>query len=482
MHRPVALPTRFRRRLTVAFVLVAGLSAGVLALGSFLLVREARLRDSLDRARDEAEFNLRQARELSTDADVQQFVDNVQRQRRIATKALVGDLEVASAPNLDPPIPSGLRELVGRGQLGYQRLDVHGEPYLVVGGRPAGSEVELYFLFPEQGLRSDLGELAVVLVLGWLLVVVAALLVGRVVAGRTLAPVAEAARASRALAGGLLSTRLEETRDEFGAWAASFNEMAAALEGKITELQAAEARERRFTSDVAHELRTPLTALVGEAAMLKEHLDRMPADARRPVELLVADVERLRRLVEDLLEISRLDAGRESVESRPVDLGALIEATVRSRGWSEHVRVEPAAVEVRSDPRRLERIVANLVANAVDHGGPIVTVRLALANGDAIVEVADDGPGIPPERLPHVFERFYKGDPSRSGSGSGLGLSIARDQARLLGGNVEVWSEPGAGTRFTLRVPVAEPLPAGDGPVARGGDDQARTLDRGGEP
>ncbi|HEX6331190.1 MAG TPA: HAMP domain-containing sensor histidine kinase [Actinomycetota bacterium] len=482
MHRPVALPTRFRRRLTVTFVLVAGLSAAALALGSFLLVREARLRDSLDRARDEAEFILRRAVDLTPEADLEQFVGNVQRQRRIAAKAVVGDVEVASAPDLDPSIPAGLRELVGRGQLAYQRLDVAGEPYLMVGGRPAGSRVELYFLFSEEGLRRDLTELGTVLVLGWLVVVVVALLVGRLVARRTLAPVAEAARAARSLAGGTLSTRLEETRDEFGAWAASFNDMAAALEAKISELQAAEARERRFTSDVAHELRTPLTALVGEAAMLREHLDRMPTDARRPVELLVSDVERLRRLVEDLLEISRLDAGRETVESRPVELGALVEATVRSRGWADRVRVERSDVEVRSDPRRLERIVANLLGNAVEHGGPNVAVHVTRAGGDALVEVADDGPGIPPDRVPHVFERFYKADPSRSGSGSGLGLSIARDQARLLGGDVEVSSEAGAGTRFALRLPVAESLPGGDGAVAPTDDDGARTLDRGGEP
>lgn len=482
MHRPVILPTRFRRRLTVTFVLVAGLSAGALALGSFLLVRGARLRDSLERARGETEFNLRQAVDLSAATDLQQFVSTFQRQRGIPAKALVEELEVASNPDVDPPIPPGLRELVGRGQLAYQRVDVNGEPFLVVGGRPAGSEVELYFLFSEEGLRRDLAELATVLVFGWLAVVVVALVVGRVVARRALAPVAEAGRAARALAGGLLSTRLEETRDEFGAWAASFNDMAAALEAKIAELQAAEARERRFTSDVAHELRTPLTALVGEAAMLKEHLDRMPDDARRPVELLVNDVERLRRLVEDLLEISRLDAGREEVESRPLELGALVEATVRSRGWAGRVRLEHTDVEVRSDPRRLERIVANLVGNAVDHGGPNVTVRVGRSDGEAVVEVADDGPGIPPDRLPHVFERFYKSDPSRSGGGSGLGLSIARDQARLLGGDVEAWSEPGSGTRFTLRLTVAESLPGGDGAVAPAAEDRARTLDRGGEP
>ena len=144
---------------------------------------------------------------------------------------------------------------------------------------------------------------------------------------------AQASEAARSLAEGLLETRLPvEGRDEFGSWAQSFNEMAAALETKIADLSAAQARERRFTADVAHELRTPLTALVGEASLLAEHLDRMPGDSRRPAELLIADVGRLRRLVEDLMEISRFDAGAEGVHSEPVALRSLVDGHDRQRG------------------------------------------------------------------------------------------------------------------------------------------------------
>jgi two-component system sensor histidine kinase MtrB len=117
---------------------------------------------------------------------------------------------------------------------------------------------------------------------------------------------------------------------------------------------------------------------------------------------------------------------------------------------------------VTSDPRRLERIVANLVDNAFEHGGSSVSVRV----GDGEIEVADDGPGIQREHLPHVFERFYKADASRSGGGTGLGLAIARENALLLGARLSVASEPGAGSRFTVVLPVAQPLRAGDGGVA----------------
>jgi two-component system sensor histidine kinase MtrB len=122
-----------------------------------------------------------------------------------------------------------------------------------------------------------------------------------------------------------------------------------------------------------------------------------------------------------------------------------------------------------SDPRRLERIVANLIGNALEHGGRDVSVRVGRDGIGAFVEVADRGHGIDPAELPHLFERFYKADPSRTGPGSGLGLAIALENARLLGGDIDVWSELGSGTRFTLRLPVTEPLQGGEGPVSGDG-------------
>ena len=296
---------------------------------------------------------------------------------------------------------------------------------------------------------------------------VAAGLAGALVARRTLAPVARASTAAHSLAEGLLDTRLPvESSDEFGLWATSFNEMADALETKITALSEAQARERRFTADVAHELRTPLTAIVNEASLLAEHVDRMPAEARRPAELLVEDVKRLRDLVEDLMEISRLDAGTQPVRTERVDLGSLVEAAVRARGWQERVQVDAVPVLVVTDPMRVERIVANLVGNALEHGGRDVTVRVGADELSAFVEVADRGRGIAREDLPHLFERFYKADTARTRRGTGLGLAIALESARLLGGDIEVWSEAGVGSRFTLRLPVTEPLPGGEEGVA----------------
>jgi two-component system sensor histidine kinase MtrB len=263
-------------------------------------------------------------------------------------------------------------------------------------------------------------------------------------------------------------------QDEFGAWATSFNEMADALEAKITALSEAQARERRFTSDVAHELRTPLTALVGEASILREHLDRMPEESRRPAELLIQDVNRLRKLVDELMEISRFDAGRETVLAEPVDVGALIEAVVRARGWDGRVSVQGDGSSLTTDRRRLERILANLIGNAVEHAGAGVRVRVGSGNDRAYIEVIDSGSGIPSDHLPHLFERFYKADPARSSGGSGLGLAIAMENARLLGGDIEVRSELGIGTAFRLVLPVTESLRAGEPGVSTPADHEGR--------
>jgi signal transduction histidine kinase len=175
-----------------------------------------------------------------------------------------------------------------------------------------------------------------------------------------------------------------------------------------------------------------------------------------------------------LMEISRFDAGRESIEAESVDLLPLIEAAVRARGWDRQVELSGQGAAVRSDRRRLERIVANLVGNALEHGGGRARVRVGIDGRQAFVEVTDGGPGIPSEHLARLFDRFYKADPSRKGTGSGLGLAIAMENARLLGGDIDVWSEVGTGTRFTLLLPVMEALPEGERAVSPQAESEAR--------
>jgi two-component system, OmpR family, sensor histidine kinase MtrB len=461
-------PGRLRRRLALAFALTAGIAALALAAGSYLLVRDARLDESVDRALEQSRFNLVLAAEVLPADGPEALLEALERRGTFETVLLVDGESFPSSLSIgEEQIPPDLRELVATGQLAYERATVADTRELVTGGLVPGSEDEAYFFYSEEEVWDDLAQLGTILLAGLGAVVAVAALAGALLARRMLAPVARASDAARSLAEGLLETRLPvERSDEFGAWAASFNEMAEALEGKITALSEAQARERRFTADVAHELRTPLTAIVNEASLLAEHIERMPPGARRPAELLVADVSRLRDLVEELMEISRLDAGTQAVRPEPLDLGSLVASAVRARGWDDRVRLDTEEVVVTSDPRRVERIVANLVGNALEHGGRDVSVRVGRDGVGVFMEVSDHGPGIAREDLPHLFERFYKADRSRAGHGTGLGLAIARENARLLGGDVDVWSEVGVGARFTLRLPVTEPLRDGEGGVA----------------
>jgi two-component system sensor histidine kinase MtrB len=453
-------PGRLRRRLTVAFVLVAGVSAAVLAAGAYVMLRQAHLDGSLQAATADARYQLVLAREflpLDDERGASLLASFESSGRHVLASTGPGAAVTASNAAFAPAPSPQLRTAVAAGQLAFERPP--GRPHLlVVGGRIPGASAELYVVTVEDRLHADLAQLRNALLAGLVVVLLLAAGVGHSLARRTLEPVARAGRAARAVAEGLLATRLPvQGRDEFGAWAESFNEMAAALEAKIDDLSRAEARERRFTADVAHELRTPVTALVAEASLLREYLDRLPDEARRPAELLLADVVRLRRLVEDLIEVSRLDARRVPVSRREVDLLALLATIVRTRGWADQVQVTGDPITLHTDPRRLERVLGNLLANAVAHGGSGVTASVRRSGAEATITIADRGPGIAPEHLPHLFERFYKADPSRTGAGSGLGLAIAHENARLLGAQLRVDSEVGVGTRFFVDLPVGSP-------------------------
>ncbi|WP_422739866.1 ATP-binding protein [Micromonospora sp. WMMD729] len=452
-------PGRLRRRLTIAFVLVAGVSAGLLAGGTGLLLRQSWWDASLRQAAADARYQLVLAGQFLplTEQRRAELLTSFEGSGRHVI--LVDDTTRPSHPGYSPALGDRLRGSVAQGRLAFQRSTPGQRPrLLVVGGRIPGSTAELYVITVEDDIAADLNEVYAALLAGWVAVVLVAAAVGNLLARRTLEPVGRASRAAQALTEGLLATRLPvRGRDEFSAWAASFNEMAEALEAKIVALSAAQARERRFTADVAHELRTPVTALVAAASLLREQLDRLPDDARPAARLLVGDVVRLRHLVEDLMEISRLDAGRERPSVEPVDVLALLRAIVAARGWSERVRITGDAATPPTDPRHLERVLANLITNAVEHGGGEIRATVSAADRMVAVEVSDQGPGIPAAHLPLVFDRFHKVDAARSTSGSGLGLAIAREHAAVLGGVLSVRSAPGVDTVFRLELPARGP-------------------------
>jgi two-component system sensor histidine kinase MtrB len=296
-----------------------------------------------------------------------------------------------------------------------------------------------------------------------------ALMAGVAVAAsrRVLRPVRRLAQAAQRMSGGDLSVRIKpQGRDELARLVTSFNEMAAALEDKIGELQRMEAQARQFASDVSHELRTPLTAMTAVTDVLGEN-EGLTGDAAAAGRLVRQEVLHLNRLVEDLIEISRFDAGTAQLVTEDTDVAAVVSGCLRARGWANVSTDVPAGLNVRLDRRRFDVIIANLVCNALRHGSPPVEVTVSIQSAgpggtQLAVEVRDHGPGLPAAAIPHVFDRFYKADTARARSeGSGLGLAIAWENARLHGGHIEVANDPDGGAVFTVGLPLS-----GDRPIS----------------
>jgi two-component system sensor histidine kinase MtrB len=294
---------------------------------------------------------------------------------------------------------------------------------------------------------------------------------------RVLGPVRRLAEAARRMSDGDLSVRIEPTgRDELARLVTSFNEMASDLDGKVSELQRMGAQARQFAGDVSHELRTPLTAMTAVADILHEH-PGLTGDAAAAAGLVRQEILHLNRLVEDLIEISRFDAGTAQLVTDGTDVATAVSGCLRARGWTDVSTDVPAGLIVRLDRRRFDIIIANLVGNALRHGGPLVTVMARAephgrGEGRLVLEVRDHGPGLPAAAIPYVFDRFYKADTARARSeGSGLGLAIAAENAQLHGGHIEAGNHPDGGAVFTVSLPLSgdpaatgtapQPVPAG---------------------
>lgn len=365
------------------------------------------------------------------------------------------------------PITSALRRtVVERNRLFYQRVVRSGVPYLVVGtpvmlGKQAApSGVEVYLVTPLSKEEGDEAALVTAAQNGAIPVVLLAVVLALVAARGVLRPVRDLDRAARRLGTGELDTRLKVSGgDELARLVKTFNATAAALETNVSELRGMEVKARRFVADVSHELRTPLASILVMADMFEEEAGRLESDLGKAARLMNLEVGRLVRLVEDLMEISRFDAGAATLILDEVDAADAVRACLRTRGWTGRVDLDlPPGIRILLDPRRFDVIVANLVGNALDHGAPPVTVRLRADGpggaGDVVIEVQDTGKGVDPRILPHVFDRFSKADAARVRSeGSGLGLAIALENARLHGGSIEVANRAGGGAVFTLSLP-----------------------------
>ncbi|WP_433328773.1 MtrAB system histidine kinase MtrB [Spirillospora sp. CA-294931] len=334
---------------------------------------------------------------------------------------------------------------------------------LIVGGKTG--QYELYYLFPltqeEETLtlvsRSLFGVGAVLVLL---LAAIASLVTRQVVI-----PVRLAAQGAQRLAAGRLEERMRvRGEDDLARLARSFNDMAANLQEKIGELEDLSQVQRQFVSDVSHELRTPLTTIRIAADMLYEYRDTFDDPAvGRSAELLQSQLERFESLLADLLEISRHDAGAATLDAESLDIRDLVLRTVGDvQGLAERkgskivlqLPGEPCMAEV--DRRRVERILRNLLVNAVEHGeGEDIVVTVAADRDAVAVAVRDHGVGLRAGEGQMVFDRFWRADPARARTtgGTGLGLSISREDAQLHGGWLQAWGEPNAGSQFRLSLP-----------------------------
>ncbi|MCP3800653.1 HAMP domain-containing histidine kinase [Allokutzneria sp. A3M-2-11 16] len=327
--------------------------------------------------------------------------------------------------------------------------EIHGDTRLVLVGQ-VNPDLLLVETYTTKKLDNELAQLARQLLLVTLVVGLLGAATGVFAARRIQSRVRVAAAAARQLGAGALGTRLPvRGRDELADLATSFNTMAHRLSESIDQLRRKDQQQRRFVADVAHDLRTPLASMLAATESLRSG---GPHDRERSAELLGTQVRRLSTLVEDLLEMSRFDAGAADFRPERVDLPALV-ADVIAMTEAEISVQTIGDTAVAGDPRRLHTIVRNLVTNALRHGGQPITVTIdGSGTGWVRVVVADSGPGLPDDLAPYVFDRFVRGDRARQHTeGSGLGLAIAYENAVLHGGRIDVSNVDGA--VFTLVVP-----------------------------
>jgi signal transduction histidine kinase len=372
----------------------------------------------------------------------------------------------ASSPQYGPDsIPSTLQaRVITDGVASRMITPVNGSPALVIGIPLTVTDATYFEFITLDDASSTLRSVLISLLFAAFITSLAGGLLGVLVASRAVRPLAEAAQAAQAIAGGRLDTRLEPSDDpDLRVLANAFNDMATALQARVE-------RDARFTSDVSHELRSPLMTLAASVGVMQARREELPERSQAALDLLVADVERFQGLVEDLLEISRFDAGAIRLHKEELLVAEFVRqaVSVSSRPTTPvHVAPRAEQVFISGDRRRLARVLANLIDNTRIHGGdePIVSVTEPEGEGEPLghiwIAVEDHGPGVPAEERGRIFERFSRGAAAgRRGTndGAGLGLALVDEHIRLHGGRV--WVEDrldgDTGARFVIELPAEE--------------------------
>ena len=364
--------------------------------------------------------------------------------------AVLEDARTFGDLNSSDAFPAELRAFVDSGQSGTQRFTFNGQHYLGVGIHLAEVDAKYFEAFPLRSIERTLRTLLIAFTIGSATTVALASAIGVWTSRRLMRPLARITDAATQIASGDLDTRVQPEYDpDLEPLVNSFNGMADAVQARIQ-------REERFASDVSHELRSPITALSAATEVLERRRDEVPERTGQAIDVIVTQVRRFDRMVLDLLELSRMDAGVADVHAEPAELAVLSGRIARRFGFeSVPIDVDPAApVTVSIDRLRFERILGNLLDNARHHAGEPLRIAIEPAPDPFVdVVVEDRGPGVDDSDRTRIFERFARGSESLHRVGTGLGLALVAEHTHVLGGEVWVEDRLGGGSRFVVRLP-----------------------------
>ncbi len=445
-----------RARVSLAFGLVSIVVTGTVAYATWQLSSSYMLRQRQDSAVRQAIVN---ARLVETAASRQsdglaELLTGLGSEVESAVLLVDNGKWISSGNLVDPQrLPGKLLSMTASGQAAEQRLRLNGVPVLAVGIPLTAAAATFVEVFPLRELDRSLRFLSWMLLLGVAAAALAGALLGRWASRRALLPLTSLTAAAAAAADGDLEARLPDTTDrDLAAIATAFNNTAERLQQRVR-------RDARFAADVSHELRSPLTTMLNAMSVLRRRRTQLTDSAQQAFDLLDAELTRFQRTVKDLLEMSLTDADAVPIELEPIDLAELLNEVTRHHRVA--VEVPAAPVRVMADRRRLERAVANLLANADQHGQGVVRIGLLHSNGVARIEVDDAGPGVVDHDRYRIFDRFARGKPADRGnssdSGSGLGLALVSQHIQRHRGRVWVEDRPGGGARFVIEIPEERP-------------------------
>ncbi|MER7243163.1 HAMP domain-containing sensor histidine kinase [Kribbella sp. NPDC000426] len=442
-----------RHRLVLAFALVALLVSAVFAISTYLLARgyllAQRERVVQHQAFTDAEFIQRRLQSAGADVSAVLTAAGTPAGHTIILN-WQGQWYASSLDQGRDAVPAAVRQHVTDGTATSQRFRSDDGPSMVIGVPVPSVQAEFYEIAPLTELDGTLRLLSGILSGGALLATAAGAALGVWGSRSVVTPLNRVAATAASIAGGDLDTRLPATLDpELATIVGSFNSMVDTLQQRIN-------RDARLAADVSHELRSPLTTLVGSVDLLNARRDELSDRSRRVLDLITADLQRFRRLLEDLLELARSDGGLDLRPSTVIELAPLLRQALGEVGRDPSLLKGPEDLQVLADKPRLGRLFRNLFENAERHGEGLVGVQVARSGCDVVVYVDDAGPGIRAEDRERVFERFATGHGGRgSSSGTGLGLALVAETATAHGGTVWCAASPADGARIVVRLPEA---------------------------